>query len=99
MAETDQERLERIKEIQETYGPIGWCDYMQEDDGDFLIEQAEKVPQWIPVSERLPGADQRTLNWSVERNEPVIDWLLTLEGKARRRFTHWMPLPSPPEAA
>lgn len=93
--------LERVK-----YADLTAEDFRElgEDDvaeiAEYLVDNGVTVQQWIPVSERLPTAEDavhghvrafsvrtnRGMDWPYEsvRNHP--DW-----------FTHWIPLPEPPE--
>ena len=74
----------------------------------FKAAKAQAVPQWIPVSERLPNHDAG--KWS----DPVIalsdiglvfrlsycgGWQRTGDfmSTGSSKVTHWMPLPAPPE--
>lgn len=71
-------------------------------------EMLERVPQWIPVSERLPEEGQEVLAWNnggqcekpwqghvlcVYRNG---EWRESQESDLYPGITHWMPLPEPP---
>jgi len=53
--------------------------------------------RWIPVSERLPENGQEIL--ALGRNKTVDSWLYypAVEGVFRLEYTHWRPLPEPPE--
>ena len=74
--------------------------------GDEAVEAAKKLaPSWIPVSERLPEDGVWVLwfnkSWSCQlvvakRDGESLDWGGDLAGPLHG-FTHWMPLPSPPE--
>lgn len=69
--------------------------------GDDAIEAvSELMPQWIPVSERLPDDRVRVLACydgrvvTAELFEGLWHWI---EGKTfTTHVTHWMPLPEPP---
>ena len=75
------------------------------------IEQLESRDRWIPVSERLPNAEQKMLAYCsrhgicLERYFPQTrkEILLSYAGKHGHYFdetdfaTHWMPLPEPPK--
>ena len=64
---------------------------------------AEKVPKWIPVSERLPEDGAEVLAWS-QSGFAYVDWWIDgawkvnslVDGKYEF-VTHWMPLPEPPK--
>lgn len=74
--------------------------------GDEAVEAAKKLaPSWIPVSERLPADGVWVLwfnkSWSCQlvvakRDGESLDWGGDLAGTLHG-FTHWMPLPHPPE--
>lgn len=69
---------------------------------DHLIANGVTIPQWIPVSERLPKEDERVLVWlgAGEITYTQIDTDRLHKGKWRRwskHVTHWMPLPEPPK--
>ena len=77
----------------------------------FLAGHQAALPQWISVKDRLPEINNRrsedvlmldeygkmsVKSFKIVNNEIVVDW-----GEAGARplsdFTHWMPLPKPPE--
>lgn len=74
---------------------------------DYLIANGvtfaedNNVPtKWIPVSERLPTADDADRIgrvWAVHKGELPKAWHYTLIQDYAKFFTHWMPLPEPPE--
>ncbi len=67
----------------------------------------DNYPKWIPVTERLPESIHEYVLCCGEKGGQFVGWTgrLRIEnGKAwafyggkGRRFTHWMPLPEPPE--
>lgn len=83
-------------------------DIIQAKDRD-LQRAIDAKPQWIPVTERLPKADERdsqgfavpylVMNgWRrvTARYEDGL-WVLFGEGLVLKYVTHWMELPEPPK--
>ena len=78
------------------------------DDAEIIIAEVAK-PQWIPVTERLPKADEYDVRgyavpylvmngWMRVTARRTKDyWVLFGEGKVLEYVTNWMPLPEPPE--
>lgn len=71
------------------------------------LEEDEKKPRWIPVTERLPEQGKRYLviRYDYVTNTPFVDilwhdahdlWWNRLY-KGQYAVTHWMPLPEPPK--
>lgn len=63
---------------------------------------AEKVPTWVPITERLPSAHELVLVYNP--GYPMTTGFLYEDGRWRVRGvdypdtpTHWMPLPEPPK--
>ena len=80
-----------------------------EDIASHLIANGVTVQQWIPVAERLPEKGTgKVLVIKQFRGKPYVDIGEVIEGKAycysdeycikprEHIFTHWMPLPEPP---
>ena len=70
---------------------------------DRLRKLSEKMPKWIPVTERLPEDGAEVLAWS-RKGFAYVDWFIDGKWKVnglvddKHEFvTHWMPLPDPPE--
>ena len=55
---------------------------------------AEKVPKWIPVTERFPEKDQTVLAYCAEDNFCYISGRHSFE---EYDVTHWIPLPQMPK--
>ena len=76
---------------------------------DELVEYV-RAPVWIPVSERLPDKQEDVLVTDDSENYFVAYityfddgfpvWFIDngVSGNFKENVTHWMPLPSPPEA-
>ena len=58
-------------------------------------------PRWIPVTERLPNEKDANPNKSIlaiEIREGLArEWIWDSVARYPKSFTHWMPLPEPPE--
>lgn len=94
--------LERVK-----YAELTAKDFREynEDDvaeiAEHLIANGVTVQRWIPVTERLPKAED------ANRFGEIMVWLRSTETQALWRWrraidhpeaiTHWMPLPEPPK--
>lgn len=65
-----------------------------------LIDNGVTVQRWIPVSERLPTAEDAVHGhvraFSV-RTKRGMDWPYKSVRNHPEWFTHWMPLPEPPK--
>lgn len=88
------------------------CDEMRLRDFGYLMKTAsEAIPQWIPVTERLPerlkyvlvrykNNDMAVACW-FDGDEDILFWrAMTDEGwcsDCDTDPTHWMPLPEPPK--
>lgn len=67
---------------------------------------AEKVPKWIPVTERLPICGDTVICFGDSEIEiadfvmgdkwSALPWFFT-DGEQETGVTHWMPLPKPPK--
>ena len=62
--------------------------------------QQNRIPQWIPVSERLPEDKQEVLTIDADRNVEVYYFRKSVWeawGVSAWGVSHWMPLPPLPE--
>ncbi|HGO5766843.1 TPA: DUF551 domain-containing protein [Klebsiella pneumoniae] len=65
----------------------------------------EIIPGWIPVSERMPGSQEWVIVFAKWANQQVLCWddvqnrWTDFEDQSyyADMFTHWMPLPNPPQ--
>lgn len=74
---------------------------------DAMAAVGELLPRWIPVSERLPDDDLEMVlltdgEWVTFGRQSGDGWYVEESAEALgprelSRFTHWMPLPEPPE--
>lgn len=84
--------------------------------GDALIAKLDElptvqVPEWIPVTERLPEKSGQYLTYNehgwfsaypysiIHKQWNTQDWMSekSAKGLGINSITHWMPLPQPPE--
>ena len=68
---------------------------------DHLIANGVTVQQWIPVTDRLPEANEKILICSIIGNQYVAQHLrghFYVDGTTVAT-SHWMPLPEPPKGA
>lgn len=66
---------------------------------DHLIANCVAVQQWISITERLPGANEKVLICSLIGNQYVAQHLrghFYVDG-CNIGASHWMPLPQPPK--
>lgn len=61
-----------------------------------IAELEAKVPRWIPVTERLPETAGSYIVCKKSGSVAKVNFYPEL-GRSKRIFTHWMPLPEPPE--
>lgn len=97
---TDQELIQALREHAEWARANEWeCPITLGDDIYTAIQRLEQMPQWIPVTERLPqkGVDvlvtypDRHINMGTAGYDDWID-----EDFEDGLVTHWMPLPPAP---
>jgi hypothetical protein len=76
--------------------------------GDEAVEAAKKLStagEWIPASERLPPDNKMVLvnhdgtGIEMATRQPNGQWVICWTGfeASGVAYTHWMPLPEPPE--
>lgn len=58
------------------------------------ISALQNQPVWIPVTERLPDAEDVFLCWSKELADMMFCYTSDFK---HMEVTHWMPLPEPPK--
>ena len=90
------------------------CDYiakLEQHISDLIAEKKalrKQLPQWVPVSERLPESNKPVLvyylsaywlnpSMSVALHFNGDRWRQLIGGEDMNAVTHWMPLPEPPE--
>lgn len=56
----------------------------------------EKMPRWIPVTERLPREQETVLTWG-KQGVILLDWRHDNKWCCFGDVTHWLPLPEPPK--
>ncbi len=99
---TDRERLLKILNVpihpHENVDPL-------EAVADFLLDNGVTFQKWIPVSERLPDANEKVVCCGPEGGVFIAETRY-LAGRVlwndlarigRRKATYWMPLPEPPK--
>ena len=90
-AELDREVADTIEEL------------LEERDAAYLVghQLADKLPVWIPVTERLPKKYESVFTFS-KYGMQIDEYIGNYDGEdyfARytKNVTHWMPLPEPPK--
>lgn len=90
--------IEELKQIAEHYEETA-MDYYKD-----VCYYLDRVPKWIPVTERLPEEYTRVIGFMAWKAMTAIEyqngkWYLIdhLETLPDEAVTHWMPLPEPPK--
>ena len=69
----------------------------------FAALTKQVIPQWVPVSERLPEPHHHVIGWQPGFARTAEVWIgssgqwLGGDFEPAGDITHWMPLPEPPE--
>lgn len=94
---TNEKARELLKELQ--YAKVQMGGQLSIRD-EYFKQALEKMPRWIPCSERMPdegafclGFDTEGITWTANVNSGV---LVPDAGQDGADFTHWMPLPEAP---
>lgn len=92
-----------------------YCQATDKELGSILIDRRHsdcpliEVPEWIPVTERLPDSSDEYVLCCGSKGGMFVGWaaIKTYDGSGKctgfqnsgkgRSFTHWMPLPKPPK--
>ena len=107
-----QEAADAIEELQSKNSELlndfenysEYCKAKIEELSEQLVEETEYatalnsyVPQWIPVTERLPEEEKTVLTWGKEHQCILLDWMHDNKWCCFGGADYWMPLPEPPE--
>lgn len=82
VAEEATERSAAVNKIEEKRKP------------DDFIGNRKPGQEWIPVTERLPDAEDVFLCWSKDLSDMMFCYTSDFK---QMEVTHWMPLPEPPK--
>ncbi|KDF37792.1 hypothetical protein AE04_00294 [Klebsiella aerogenes MGH 78] len=91
--------------------PVYYSRKTENADGTLTNEDAKQagnspvIPEWIPVSERMPGSQEWVIVFAKWANQQVLCWddvqnrWTDFEDQSyyADMFTHWMPLPAGPK--
>ena len=68
---------------------------------NWIMEHLEPEQKWISVKDRLPTEEDSTSGMVIavenDNDRFVKPWHWDIVAKYANEFTHWMPLPEPPE--
>lgn len=68
-----------------------------ENETEYATALNSYVPQWIPVTERLPEEEKTVLTWGEEHQCILLDWIHDNKWCCFGDADYWMPLPQSPE--
>ena len=110
------EEYERAQKMCFVRNPLAWALYRvwrkadgQKDWDEDCIRDCKNCwktklanPQWIPVTEQLPGENRKVLACLSSKITVVAllrqnDWYVSWNHAPLNFVTHWMPLPEPPK--
>ncbi len=96
---TDREKL--IELIWDCACIEGYGTDLMEKQADYLISNGVTVQKWIPVSERLPTAEDANRYGDVVAINKLDGFATTWKwyniGRHSTIFTYWMPISEPPK--